>query len=125
MDKTQIEQFEYSFIEKQKGVCQKYGALFTPSPFNKLIGVAIKSFGEFNMPINGLRHPDQSEQTINWYIWAGEYAEAPDFFKPVHIYHLLEICPKAINFLGLAPGWRFLFDNVYEDVWYDENLLTI
>ena len=44
--------------------------------------------------------------------------------KPMHIYHLLELCPKAIKYLGLAPGWRFLFDNTYEDVWYDQSLLA-
>jgi len=30
-----------------------------------------------------------------------------------------------IKYLGLSPGWKFLSDGEYEDVWYDENLLNI
>ncbi|WP_315823692.1 immunity protein Imm33 domain-containing protein [Paraflavitalea speifideaquila] len=125
MDKTQMDQIENEFIKKQKEQCQKYGSEFLESPFNKLVGIALESFSTFNMPINGLRHPIQSEHSSNWYIWAGDYSEAGDFFKPVHAVHLLEFCPKALKYLGLAPGWRFLFDNIYEDVWYDEKLLHI
>lgn len=91
----------------------------------RLIGVALKSFDNGQMPVNGLRHPVQNEQSVNWYIWAGEYSDAQDFFSPVHVSHLLQICPKAISYLGLPPGWRFLFDDHYEDVWYDESLLEI
>jgi hypothetical protein len=116
---------EQEFIDKQLALCQKYGAEYLAAPFDKLIGVALASFERFKMPINGLRHPIENEQSANWYLWAGEYSEAANFFQPVHINHLIEICPKALNYLGLAPGWRFLFDNQYEDVWYDENLLTI
>jgi hypothetical protein len=120
-----VDSIEREFIERQKAVCKKYNAAFLSAPFNKFIGVALASFDSFNMPINGLRHPIESEQSTNWYLWAGEYSEDDDFFQPVHIHHLLQICPKAINYLGLAPGWRFLFDSKYEDVWYDENLLNI
>lgn len=125
MDKTEKGQIEKEFNVRQNAVCQKYGAEFLESPFCKIIGVALNSFDNPIMPINGLRHPIETEQCSNWYIWAGEYSDADDFFKPVHIYHLLEVCPKVINYLGLAPGWRFLFDNIYEDVWYDEKLLDI
>ena len=122
---SHINNIEQELIKKQKVVCRKYGAEFLASPFNKLIGVALESFDKFQMPINGLRHPIQSEGSASWYIWTGEYSEADDFFKPVHVSHLLEICPKALNYLGLAPGWRFLFDNEYEDVWRDQSLLNI
>jgi hypothetical protein len=125
MDKNQVDKIERDLVVKQKEVCQKYGAQFLASPFDKIVGVATASFEKFTMPINGLRHPIESEQTSSWYIWAGEYSDADDFFKPMHIYHLLELCPKAITYLGLAPGWRFLFDNQYLDVWYDETLLNI
>lgn len=122
---NQINDLERDFIEKQKKICQKYGSEFLEASFNKFAGVALESFDVFKMPINGLRHPSQNEQSTNWYIWAGEYSQADDFFKPIHILHLLEICPKVINYLGLASGWRFLFDNEYEDIWYDESLLKI
>jgi hypothetical protein len=125
MDNKQISEIENTFVQKQRELCRKYNAEFLSAPFNALIGVALKSFDMFEMPINGLRHPIESEQSTNWYIWAGEYSDADDFFQPVHISHLLQICPKAINYLGLAPGWRFLFDNQCEDVWYDENILKI
>lgn len=121
----QTHKVEQEFIEKQKLLCRKYGSEFLESPFNKIIGIALDSLNKFEMPVNGLRHPIENEQSANWYIWAGEYSDEPNFFQPVHISHLLEICPKAINYLGLEPGWRFLFNNQYEDVWFDENLLNI
>lgn len=125
MDK--LREIEESIILEQMKVCERYGASYLASPFNKLIGVAIETFKGNPMPINGLRHPIESEQSANWYIWAGEnYSEAEDFFKPMHIGHLLEFCPQALQYLGLSPGWRFLFDNKqYEDVWYDAELLNI
>ena len=117
---------EYEFVLKQKEVCKKYKAEYLASPFSKLVGVSVETFSDFNMPINGFRHPIQAKHSANWYIWAGEqYSVADDFFKPMHISHLLELCPKVIKYLGLAPGWRFLFDNEYEDVWYDEGLLKV
>ncbi len=125
MKKNHGDSIESEFISRQRKICKKYEAGFLEAPFNKLIGVALETIDKFEMPINGLRHPIENGQSASWYIWAGEYSEAPDFFKPVHIGHLLQICPKAINYLGLAPGWRFLFDNKFEDVWYDENLLNI
>ena len=120
-----VNNIEKEFLENQKAICKKYNAEFLAAPFNKLIGIALSSFDSFNMPVNGLRHPVESMQSTNWYLWVGEYSDAADFFQPVHIGLLLEICPKAINYLGLSPGWRFLFDNQYEDVWYDESLLDI
>lgn len=116
---------EQEFREKQIEICRKYNADFFAVDFDKLIGVSLDSFKRFSMPINGLRHPIENDRSANWFIWAGEYSDADDFFQPVHVRHLLEICPKAIKYLGLGPGWRFLFDNEYEDVWYDENLLIV
>lgn len=120
-----MQDIEKEIIIKQKIVCGQYGALYVPSPFDKIIGVAIETLANAaKMPINGLRHPVESVQSTNWYIWGGEYSEADDFFKPMHISHLSELCPQALRYLGLPPGWRFLFDDKqYEDVWYDEGLL--
>lgn len=122
---NKLDNLQLDFIEKQKVICDKYGAEFLASPFDKMVGIALESFNEFNMPINGLRHPIENDNSTSWFIWAGEYSAADDFFKPVHVSHLLEICPKALPYLGLAPGWRFLFDNTHEDVWHDENLFNI
>jgi len=119
-------EIELRTIECQKEICLKYGAEFSPAPFGKLIGVALESFNSSEILVNGLRHPDENKNVINWYIWNGEYSLADDFFQSIHIHHLLKMCPKAINYLGLSQGWRFLFDgNGYEDVWFDESLLLI
>lgn len=75
-------------------------------------------------PINGLRH-SKTENTTGWYIWAGEqFSEDDDFFKPLHVSHLDDWCSQVIPYLGLPPGWRFLIADEYEDVWFDECLLS-
>ncbi|SHN07844.1 hypothetical protein [Chitinophaga sp. CF418] len=91
---------EEEFTIKQKAICEYYGVSYFASPFDKLIGVAIETFKDNSlMPINGLRHPIESDQSANWYIWAGEeFSEAVDFFKPIHISHLLELCPLVCTF---------------------------
>jgi hypothetical protein len=125
---SRLRKIEEEYTVKQKVMCERYGALYLPSPFDKLIGVAIETFkGKSLISINGLRHPIESDQSTNWFIWAGEdYSEADDFFKPMHASHLLELCPQVLQYLGLPPGWRFLFDDKqYEDVWYDDQLLYI
>jgi len=126
MDHT-LSKVEQEFIIKQKEICERYAASYLASPFDKMIGVAIQTFNDRNVrTVNGLRHPIESDRSANWYIWAGEYAEDDDFFKPMHVGHLLELYPQALQYLGLPPGWRFLFDDKqYEDVWYDEQLLNI
>lgn len=64
--------------------------------------------------------------TTGWYIWAGEeFSTDPDFFVPLHVKHLNEWCPVVLKYLSLAPGWRFLVTNDYEDVWQDKSLLDI
>jgi hypothetical protein len=54
---NKLDNLQKDFIEKQKVICDKYGAEFLASPFDKMVGIALESFNEFNMPINGLRHP--------------------------------------------------------------------
>lgn len=74
-------------------------------------------------PVNGLRHPPEGD-TTGWYIWAGEeLSDQPDFFNPLHVEHLKQWCPEIQKYLGLPPGWRFLIDGDFVDVWYDESLL--
>jgi len=114
---------EMSFIVDQKKICAKYGSEFFLSPFDSIVGIALQTFDKSMLPINGLRHSINNKTTTGWYVWVGEYSLAEDFFQPIHTEHLLEIYPKIINYLGLSPGWRFLFDDKYEDVWFDEKLL--
>ena len=108
----------------QHEICARYGAEFCPSPLDKKLGIA-ENVRQGLLPINGLRHP-RSGDTSGWYVWAGEELRAePDFFKPLHIEHLDEWCPQVQKYLGLAPGWRFLIADNYEDVWFDPTLLEV
>ena len=108
----------------QRRICATYGAKFCPAPPGKKLGIAENVRGGL-LPINGLRHPPVGD-TSGWYVWAGEELSADaDFFQPLHIEHLEEWCPGIQKYLGLAPGWRFLIANEYEDVWFDPELLKV
>ena len=111
-------------IAKQRRVCARFGAPWVESPEDLKVGIALNVKSGLR-PINGLRHPLAGD-TSGWYIWAGEeFSEDPDFFVPLHVKHLTEWCPEVLPYLGLAPGWRFLIDRDYEDVWEDPCLLDI
>lgn len=97
-------------------ICKRYGAPFLAAPADMIIGVAIETFEAGLMPIYGVRMPDGT-----WYIYAGEYSAAKDFYKPMHIAHLEELCPQVLPYLGLGVGWKFIIDDKgYEDVWCEE-----
>jgi hypothetical protein len=109
---------------QQEELCKRYGAEFVSSPPHLKVGIA-RNVREGILPINGLRHPPVGD-TTGWYIWAGdEPSDDPGFFVPLHVEHLAEWCPNAIRFLGLPPGWRFLFAGAHEDVWEDPSLLNV
>jgi len=115
-------QFELEKLQKE--LCKKYCAEFVYSPNDLKVGIST-NVREGILPINGLRHPLEGD-TSGWYIYAGEkLTDEPDFFKPLHVEHLDDWCPQIKKYLGLAPGWRFLIAGDYEDVWFDESLLSI
>ena len=100
----------------------KYGAPLVEAPENFKVGIS-RNVKDGLWPINGLRHPVEGN-TTGWYIWAGEdFSTDPDFFIPLHVKHLEEWCPMVLKYLSLAPGWRFLVTENYEDVWEDKSLL--
>jgi hypothetical protein len=106
----------------QRELCRSYSAAFTPPSSGTKVGFALGTRGL--LPVNGVRLPVHKD-TNGWYIWCGEeFSEASDFFKPVHTEHLIEICPAAIPFLALPPGYRFLTAGDYVDVWFDESVLS-
>ena len=107
----------------QMALCQKYNSTFTSSPLLSKIGIA-RNFSVDDLPIHGLRHPPEGD-TTGWYIWSGEWSDDSDFFVPLHTVHLVQRCPNIIRFLGLSPGWRFMFADFYEDVWQDHSLLNV
>ncbi len=51
-------------------------------------------------------------------------SEDPNFFEPIHLSHLIDGRYHWLKFLGLAPGWRFLWTPDCEDVWFDPKLLA-
>lgn len=110
------------YVTEQKEICEKFDQNFFATSDDLIIGIS-DNLKSGIMPINGLRHfPEKN--TSGWYIWAGEYSESTDFFKPMHISHLNEYFPEIVKYLALPPGNRFLIDNKgYEDVWFDESLL--
>jgi len=109
---------------QQRALCAKYGVAFEPSPEHSTLGIS-KSFDATQNPINGLRHPPQGN-TCGWYIWSGrELSQADDFFVPLHVHHLPEVCEAVLKFIGLPPGWRFLLAPGKEDVWFDLALLDV
>lgn len=113
-----------NYAKEQKQVCEKHGATFCESPFLLKVGVS-RNIKDGIWPINGLRHSPKGD-TTGWYIWAGEeFSTEIDFFVPMHVEHLEQSCPIVLKYLGLAPGWRFLLANGYEDAWQDFSLIDM
>ena len=110
--------------KQQELFCAKHGLTASPVCAEGMLGIS-RDFDPSRFPINGLRHRLEGE-TCGWYIWSGEeWSDDADFFVPVHASHLLDICSDAIEYLGLPPGWRFLFAPGHEDVWTDAALMEV
>ena len=112
--------------QQQKAICNKLKVDWTPVDINSMIAFN-ESLLSAILPINGLRHPKE-EIIDGWYLWSG--GEIPqtdnDFFKPLHIRHLIEDRPVVLKYWGLPPGWRFQIDDKgYEDIWFDESIFKI
>ena len=107
--------------QAQANICKQYGQQFLACPIDSILGVAVQTLG--NQPLHGLRHKPKAD-TNGWYIWAGEYSSASDFFSPLHAIHMLEKAPEVMHFLGLPPGCRFLLADGHVDVWFDAALLN-
>jgi hypothetical protein len=112
-----------SITTAQRKLCERYAATFVAAPADSKLGLALTTKGR--MPINGLRHP-VADDTNGWYIWCGEdISREADFFASLHASHVYEEYPEIAKFLGLPPGYRFLFAPDSEDVWFDESLLNV
>ena len=113
-----------SIRQSQKRVCADFGVEVCEAFDGDKVGISETALDGL-MPLNGLRHPPKSGVT-GWYLWGGlELSDADDFFKPMHLAHLERNCGPGLKFLLLPPGWRFLTDGEYEDVWFDPTLLEI
>ena len=109
---------------RQKQVCRNVGAHICDVHDGEIVGISRTALDGLQ-PLNGLRHPPTSGVS-GWYLWGGtELSGAEDFFAPLHIGHLETQCKLCMPYLLLPPGWRFLTDGNYSDVWFDDSLLSV
>jgi hypothetical protein len=109
-------------METQEEVCARLSVELVPAPANQKLGIALKTIG--SVRINGVRLKPENG-TCGWFIWCGtEVSSAPDFYQPLHVAHIEQYLPSVEPYLGLPPGYRFLIEDGYEDVWFDESLLS-
>ncbi|MFY1827994.1 hypothetical protein ACN47A_18885 [Myxococcus fulvus] len=114
-----------TWLELQQRTCEKAGAAFVPPEAGMRVAVA-RDIREGVMPVNGLRHAVKPGG-VGWFIWPGEgpLCQDDDYFVTVCVEHLDTWCPLALPFLGLPPGWRFLTDGPYVDMWFDQKIYDL
>jgi ribosomal protein S18 acetylase RimI-like enzyme len=104
-------------------VCKRAGVEPAPAASEFKLGIALDTL--HLEPLNGLRHPAEAG-TCGWYIWGGQtLSQEAEFFQPLCVAHVADRCPRALKYLSLPPGWRFLDAPGFEDVWFDAQLLAI
>jgi YD repeat-containing protein len=109
---------------RQRRVCLEHQVMCDPPNPGTKVGVALTSKAA-GLPLNGLRHPPGGDANGWYFWWGGEPSSAADFFAPLHVEHVAEEVPDAVDFLALPPGWRFLKAGEYVDVWFDPELLKV
>ena len=112
--------------QQQKAICDKLKVDWTPVDMYAMIAFNDSLFSD-TLPINGLRHP-KTNTIDGWYLWSGGeiIQDNNNFFKPIHVGHLIERRQIVLKYLGLPTGWRFQIDDKgYEDVWFDKSVLNI
>lgn len=115
---------KHNFLQTQLDLCQSLAATPHECRLSDKVGISMSAL-QGKMPLNGLRHP-LNHGTTGWFLWGGtEFSQDPGFFQPLHAHHLEERCSLSLKYLALPPGWRFLTDGTYEDVWFDESLLHV
>ena len=113
-------------LNDQKRICKNNNIVYSQIDLEKKIGISQNFFNESILPIHGLRHYE-TNSSLGWFLWRGEYSEDDDFFESYHAAHIIEQLDDAASYLALPPGWRFLINpqEHYEDVWFDKNLLIV
>src|SRR5690606_30307667 len=104
----------------QLEICKQFGSLHQSPHADERLGIALETLSR--LPLNALRHSPENG-TCGWYIWGGDYSDAPDFFQSLHVLHIVDHAPQLVPYLGLAPGWRVLLAPGQTDVWYDPALI--
>lgn len=106
---------EQSLI-RQKAICKKYSAAFSPIDFSLKVGVS-RGFLCSTSVFNGLREPPE-EGLTGWFFWGDEEPSTDsDFFLPLHAEHLKNSKPQVLDFLALPPNWRFHINKEFSDAW--------
>lgn len=118
--KVGIQIMQKTVVDIQNETCRRFGVSPLACQMSLKVGIS-RNVKDGATPINGVRVRPEGD-TTGWYIWAGEYSDAADFYLPLHAEHLVEWCPQVIPYLGLPTGWRFLLASNYEDVWYDADI---
>ncbi len=119
----------YSRISARSEGVYRLATLATSAPAGAVsVSAGVETTGSF-CPLRALKAQPQHSRARgtevslrSWYIWAGQYSEDPDFFVLLHVAHVADWCTLALPFLALPPGWRFLTDGAYVDVWKDDGL---
>lgn len=109
-------------IGQQIKVCERLKVKFVASPADSVIAVS-DPFDAGSDLIQGLRREATDKET-GWHIWTG--GDDPDdlgFFDLVPVRDFARLCPVAVPYLGLAPGWRFKIEPGNLKVWFDAALL--
>lgn len=90
--------------QQQKAICKKLNLNWTPVNINSMIAFNDSLLLD-TKPIDELRHPS-TQSIAGWYLWsAGDIPQEDDeFFKPVHVLHLLQDRPIVLKYLGLPAG---------------------
>lgn len=110
-----------SISTEQLSICLKARVNPQPPEVGSKVGISLSVRGSSGI-VHGLRHLP-TETTNGWYLWTGDLSQDPSFFKPLHVEHIEDWRPGISRFLALPPGWRFLWDGSYEDIWFDESLI--
>jgi hypothetical protein len=99
-----MHEIEETLEAEQRKVCAQCGAPREPAPAHFKVGASLNVRTGI-VPVNWLRHPPPAH-TTGWYLWGGEGdpSSDPDFFVPVHVWHLANWRREVIRFLGLGPG---------------------
>ncbi|MFG1995769.1 hypothetical protein ACGFJ7_37940 [Actinoplanes sp. NPDC048988] len=108
---------------EQRRVCRRFGVRGVAPGGGSMVGLAL-SRGPEVLPLNAVRHLPVGASN-GWYVWRGEADPADDgFYSPLHVEHLSDHAPELIPYLALPPGWAVVLAPGYEDVYFDEDLLT-
>lgn len=105
----------------QQDICKKYGSEFFPVSDYEKVGIS-ENVKHGARPLNGVRIVLE-DGSSRWFIWGGEeMSKDKDFFLPLHYSHIGAWEKLLLPYLGLAPGWRFIITETYEDVWFDPDI---